>query len=67
MIIIDFGTTKFSLFNNVREHVLSMEISRKLNGMYKLIECSTGAMCVTFEFLAVNRNQLLHNLIKNWS
>lgn len=64
MILIDFGTTEFSLFNNGRQHVFNMEISKRLRGMYNSIECSTGAMCVTFDPLAVNRNELLEKLIK---
>lgn len=64
MIVIDFGTTKFSLFNNGRQYVLSMEIEKKLKGMYNSIECSSGAMCVTFDPLNVDRDSLLKHLIE---
>lgn len=63
MILIDFGITKFSLFNNGRQHVLSMEIEKQLKGEFNSIECSSGAMCVTFDPLKTDRNKLLEKLI----
>lgn len=63
MILIDFNITKFSLFNNGRQHLFSLEIQKKLKGEYNSIECSSGAMCVTFDPLKVDRDILLKKLI----
>lgn len=64
MILIDFGVTKFSLFNNGRQHLFSLEIQKELEGEYNAIECSSGAMCVTFDPLKIDRNVLLNKLIE---
>ena len=63
IILIDFGITKFSLFNNGRQHVFSMEIEKQLKGQFNSIECASGAMCVTFDPLKVKRDKLLKKLI----
>lgn len=64
MILIDFGISDFTLFNNGRQHILSLEIEKQLFGFYNSIECSSGAMCITFDPLKVNRDKLLNKLIE---
>jgi urea carboxylase len=64
MIIIDFGVTEFSLFNNGRQHIFNIEITKRLKGIYNSVECSTGAMCVTFDPLNIDRDDLLTKLIE---
>lgn len=64
MIIIDFGVTDFSLFSNGRQHILSMEIEKNLQGKYNSIECCSGAMGVTFDPLSTSRDELLQLLIE---
>ncbi|OUT23450.1 urea carboxylase [Pichia kudriavzevii] len=63
MIVIDFGTTEFSLFNNGRQHILAKEIERQLQGEFNSIECTSGAMAVTFDPLLVARDGLLSKLV----
>lgn len=64
MIVIDFGIRNFSLFNNGRQHVLASKIKENLHGMYNSIECGSGAMCVTFDCLNIDRSELLAKLIE---
>lgn len=62
MIIIDFGTEKFSLFNNGRQYALQLALENCLREEIECIECSSGAMCITFDPLKFEREMLLGKL-----
>ncbi|CDH13268.1 related to DUR1,2-Urea amidolyase [Zygosaccharomyces bailii ISA1307] len=63
MIVIDFGTDKFSLFNNGRQYALQLKVEKLLESFYECIECCSGAMCITFDSLKTDRFILLSKLI----
>ncbi len=63
MIIIDFGTTEFSLFNNGRQYIMSQEIKSFLKGYHNSIEVCTGAMAVTYDPLNLDRGKLVEQLV----
>lgn len=64
MIIIDFGNEVFDFFNNGRQYVLKTQIEKNFPGKFDSIECSSGAMCVTFDPLHIDRDELLNDITK---
>lgn len=63
MIVINFGTDKFSLFNNGRQYALQLKVEKQLESFYECIEYCNGAMCITFDSSKTDRLILLSKLI----
>lgn len=63
MILIDFSTDKYSLFNNGRQYILDNLIKEKLGSKVLATECDTGAYSVCFDPLLVNRDVLLKEIV----
>jgi len=63
MILIDFSTDKYSLFNNGRQYILDNLIKMKLGSDILATECDTGGYSVCFDPLLVNRDELLKKII----
>lgn len=63
MIVIDFGTERFDLMNNGRQHMLQSKIEQQLLGKFTSVECCSGAMCVTFDPLSINQQDILSTLV----
>ncbi|VEU23444.1 DEKNAAC104736 [Brettanomyces naardenensis] len=63
MILIDFSTEKYSLFNNGRQYILDNLVKKQLKSEILATESDTGAYSVCFDPLVVNRDVLLAKLV----